>query len=165
MLSCSIPHSGLPVPTKIKTDGGFSIFINQLPICDFSQDVISCSQTIDMNLHVIKNVKNMVNTFDAVNKAYDDRIKYKTSAGIIPNVSITNHILFTFPAVKAFASGKIIIRGMWVERSADEWTATLSSMFETAWPGFHNFSRGPSLMKFFKGSPASGWTRIFASTI
>ena len=47
----------------------FAIFINQLPICDFSQDVISCSQPIDMNLHLIKNVKSPVNKFDAVNKS------------------------------------------------------------------------------------------------
>ena len=75
MLSYSVPNSGLPVPIKIKTDGGFAILINQLPICDFGQDVISCSQPIDMNLHFIKNVKRPVNKVDAVNKAYVDRIK------------------------------------------------------------------------------------------
>ena len=64
-----------PVPVKIKTDDGFALLINQLPICDFSQDVISCSQPIDMNLHLIRNVKSPVNKFDAVNKAYFDRIK------------------------------------------------------------------------------------------
>ena len=51
MLSSSFPDSGLPVPVKIKTDGGFAILINQLPICDFSQDLISCSQPIDMDDH------------------------------------------------------------------------------------------------------------------
>ena len=70
--------------------------INQLPICDFCQDVISCIQLIDMNLHLIKNVKSSVNKFDAVNKA--DRIKYKTTTGIIPNTAMTDHILFTFSA-------------------------------------------------------------------
>ena len=40
MLSYSTPNSGLPVPVKIKTDRGFVILINQLPICDFDQDVI-----------------------------------------------------------------------------------------------------------------------------
>ena len=37
MLSYSLSDSGLPI--KIKTDGGFAILINQLPICNFSQDV------------------------------------------------------------------------------------------------------------------------------
>ena len=50
---------------------------------------------------------------------------------------------------------------MWVERLADEWIAKSSAMFATEWPGFHKFSRGPSLMTFFTGSPASGWTRNF----
>ena len=36
MLSYSAPNLGLPVPVKIKTDGGFSILINQLSICDFT---------------------------------------------------------------------------------------------------------------------------------
>ena len=43
MLSYSAPNSGLPVPVKIKTDEGFAIVINQLPIFDFLEDVISCS--------------------------------------------------------------------------------------------------------------------------
>ena len=107
MLSYSVPNSELQVPVKIKTDGGFAILINQLPICDFSQDLISCSQPIDMDDHFIKNVKNPVNKFYAVNNAYADRIKYKTTTDIIPNIVMTDHILFTFPAAKAFASGKI----------------------------------------------------------
>ena len=48
MLSFFFPDSLLPVPIKIETDGGFLILINQLPICDFGQDVILCSQPIDM---------------------------------------------------------------------------------------------------------------------
>ena len=68
---------------------------------------------------------------------------------------MSDHTLFTFPTVKAFASGKIIICEMCVERLADEWVATSSSMFASAWPGFHKFSRGPSLMTFFNGSSAS----------
>ena len=101
MLSYSFPDSGLPMPVKIKTDGGFAILINQPPICEFSQDLISCSQPIDMDDHLIMNVKNSVDKFDAVNKAYADRIKYKTITGIIPNIAMTGHILFTFPAAKA----------------------------------------------------------------
>ena len=54
---------------------------------------------------------------------------------------------------------------MWVERLTDEWVATSSSVFSTAWTGFHRISRGPTLMTFFYGSPASGWTRIFEATI
>ena len=77
---------------------------------------------------------------DAVNKAYVDCIKYITTTGIISNITMTDHILFTFPAEKAFASGKIKICEMWVERLADEWIATSSSMFATEWPGFHKFA-------------------------
>ena len=52
---------------------------------------------------------------------------------------MTDHILFTFPAAKAFVTGKIKICEKWVERLADEWIATSSPMFATEWPGFHNF--------------------------
>ena len=38
VLSYSLPNSHLKVPIKIKTDGGFFILINQLPICDVGQD-------------------------------------------------------------------------------------------------------------------------------
>ena len=74
---------------------------------------------------------------------------------------MTDHILFTFPAAKAFASEKIKICEMWVERLADEWITTSSPTFATVWPGFHKFSRGPFLMIFFSGSLTSGWTRNF----
>ena len=75
---------------------------------------------------------------------------------------MTDHILLIFPAAKAFFSGKIKICEMWVERLADEWIATLSPTFATEWPGFQKFSRGPFLMTFFTGSPASGWTGSFS---
>ena len=136
--------------------------INQLPTCEFSRDVISCSQPLDIDLHLIRNVKSPVNKLDAVNKAYVVRIKSKTTTGIIPDIAMTNHILFTFPASKAFASEKKIICEMWVERLADEWIATSSPMFATAWPDFHKFSRGPSLMTFFSGSPPVVGLAIFA---
>ena len=100
------------MPVEIKTDGGFAILINLLAICDFGQDLISCSQSIDMEDHLSKNVKNPVNKFDAVNKAYADRIKYKTATGNIPNTAMTDHILFTFPAAKAFASDKNVRCGL-----------------------------------------------------
>ena len=77
MVSYFASNSGLPVPVKIKTDGCFSILINQLPICYFGQDVILCSQPINMDLHLIRNVKSPVNKLDAVNKAYVDRITFK----------------------------------------------------------------------------------------
>ena len=105
-----------------------------------------------MNLHLIKNAKSPVNGLDAVDKAYADRITYKTAISNIPNTAMTDHTLFTFSAAKAFASGKIIICEMRVERLADEWIATSSPMFATAWPGFHKFYRGPSVMTFFAGS-------------
>ena len=167
ILSYSFPDSGLPVPVKIKTDGGFAILINQLPICDFSQDLISCSQPIHMDDHLIKNVKYPINKFDAVKfvkSACADRIKYKTTTGIIPNIAMTDYILFTFPAAKAFASGKIKICEMLVERLADEWIATSSSKFATEWPGFHKFSRGSSLLTFFTDSRPVVGLAIFVST-
>ena len=164
MLTYSIANSGLPVPIKIKTDIGFTIFINELPICAFGQDEILCSQPINMDQHSIKNVMSPLNKLDAVNKAYADRIKYKTATGNIPNIVMTDHTLFTFPATKAFASRKIKICQMWVERLADEWIATSSLMFATSWPGFHKFSRGQSLMTFFIGSPPVVELAIFAST-
>ena len=83
--------------------------INQQPICEFSRDVILCSQPIDMDLNLIKNVKSPVNKLDAVNKSYVDRIKYKTSTDIIPDTVATDHTLFTPPVAKACASGKIMI--------------------------------------------------------
>ena len=57
MLSYSVPNSGLSVPIKIKTDVGFAIFINELPICVFDLEEILCSRLIDMDQHSIKNVK------------------------------------------------------------------------------------------------------------
>ena len=114
-----------------------------------------------MDQHSITNVKNLIDRLDAVNKAYADRIKYKTASGNIPNTVLIDHILFTFPTGKAFASGKIKICEMWVERLADEWVARPSPMVATEWPDFHKFSRVPCLMTFFSGSPASGTTRNF----
>ena len=90
-----------------------------------------------MHLRLIKNVKSPVNGFDAINKAYVDRIKYKTATGTIPNTVMTDHTLFTFPVAKAFASGKIIICEIWIERLAADWIAASSRMFTTAWAGFH----------------------------
>ena len=145
------------MPIKKKTDGGFAI--NQLPICDFGQDVISCSQLIDMNLHLIKNVDSPVNKFDAVYNAYVDRIKYKTTIGIIPNIAMTDHILFTFPAAKTFASGKIIICEMWVERLADEWIATSSPTFATAIALISQVFPRSIPYDILHWFPTSGWTR------
>ena len=120
MLTYSIPNSGLPLPVKIETDVGFGILIKELPVCVFGHDEILCSQPIDMDQHSIKNVKNSIDRLDAVNKAYADRIKYKTASGNIPNTVLTDHILFTFPTGKAFTSGKIKICELWVDRLADE---------------------------------------------
>ena len=86
------------MPIKIKTDVGFAILIDELPICVFARDEILCSRPIDMDQLSIKNVMNSVDRLDAVNKAYADRIKYKTATGNIPNTVMTDHILFTFPA-------------------------------------------------------------------
>ena len=113
MLTYSVPNSGLPVPIKIKRSYvGFAILIDELPICVFGRDEILCSRPIDMDQHSIKNVKNPADRLDAVNKAYADRLKYKTVTGNIPNTVMTDHMLFTFSAAKAFASRKIKIYEM-----------------------------------------------------
>ena len=109
MLTYSVPNSGLPVPIKIQTDVGFPILVDKLPICVFGGDEILCSRPIDMVQHTIKNVKNPADRLDVVNKAYADRIKYKTVTGNIPNTVMTDNILFTFPAAKTFPSGKKIM--------------------------------------------------------
>ena len=120
MPTYSVPNSVLSVPIKIKTDVGFAILIDELPICVFGRDEILCSQPTCMDQHSIKNVKNPIDRLDAVNKAHADRIKYKTASGNIPNTVLTDHIHFTFPTGKAFASGKIKICELWVDRLADE---------------------------------------------
>ena len=76
-------------------------------------------------------MKNPAVGFDAVNMTYADRMKYKTAIGNIPNTVTTDYIPFTFTAMKDFASGKIKICEMWVERLVDEWIATSSTMFAT----------------------------------
>ena len=82
MLTYSVPNSVLPVPIKIKTDVGFAILIDKLRICVIGREEILYSRPIDMDQHSIKNVKNPAYRLDAVNKAYADRIKYKTTTGI-----------------------------------------------------------------------------------
>ena len=54
-------------------------------------------------------MKNPIDRLDTINKAYADRIKYKTVTGNIPNTVMTDHMIFRFPAAKTFASGKIKI--------------------------------------------------------
>ena len=76
MLAYSVPNSGLPVPINIKTDVGFAILINELPICVYGRDEILSSRPIDMDQHSIKNVKNPADRLEAVNKTNADRIKY-----------------------------------------------------------------------------------------
>ena len=132
MLTYSIPKPFVSTPIELKTDADFVILIDQHPICGFSRDLILCSQPIDMNQHSIKNVNSPVNKFDAVNKAYADRIKYKSATVTIHTVR-TDHALFTFPATKDIISGKIIICEMWVERLVGELISTSSPMFATEW--------------------------------
>ena len=79
------------MPIKIKTDVDFAIFIKELHVCVFGQDEILRSQPINMDQHSIKNVKNPIDKLDAVNKAYADRIKYKTASGNIPNTLNISH--------------------------------------------------------------------------
>ena len=44
MLTDSVPNSRLPVPIKIKTDVGFAILMDEIPICVLGQDEILCSR-------------------------------------------------------------------------------------------------------------------------
>ena len=110
-------------------------------------------------------MKNPIDRLDAVNKAYADRIKYKTSSGNIPNTVLTDHIRFTFTTGKDFGRGKIKICDMCVQRLEDEWIATSTPMFATEWPGFHKFARDPSLMTFSLVPLLVVGHGIFASTI
>ena len=145
MLTYSIPNSGLPLLVKIKTDIGFGILIQELPVCIIGQDEILCSQSIAMDQHSVKNVKNSIDGLDAVNKAYADRIKHKTPSGNIINTVLSDHILFIFPTGKAFASGKIKICeivgwtvGWWVDSNIKanvrNWVAGLSQVFKRPIP-------------------------------
>ena len=118
-----------------------------------------------MDQHSVKNVKSPVERFDAVNKSYVDRLKYKSFTGIIPNTVLTDHTLVTFPDANGFLSKKTIIGEVWVERLAYEWITTSRPMFATEWPGFHKFTRGPSLMTFFSSSLLVVGHGIFASTV
>ena len=87
---------------------GFDILLDELPIIYvFVRNEILCSRPIDTDQHSIKHAKNPADRLDAVNKACADRIKYKTAADNIHISFVTDNILFTFPAAKAFAGGKI----------------------------------------------------------
>ena len=100
MLTHFVPNSGLQVPVKIKTDVGFAILIDELLICVFGRDEILCSRLIDMDQHSVKNVKNLSDRLDVVNKDFADRIKYETATGSIPKNVMTHHTLFTFSVRK-----------------------------------------------------------------
>ena len=63
MLSYSVSNSGLTLPVKIKTDVGFAVLIDELPVCVFDRDEILCSPPINMDQHSIKNAKNPVERF------------------------------------------------------------------------------------------------------
>ena len=98
-------------------------------------------------------MKNPVARFDAIDKACVYRVKYRSFNGIIPNAVLTDHTLVTFHDAIGVTSRKTIIGELWVERLAYEWIATSSPKFATEWPGFHKFTRGSSLMKFFLWLP------------
>ena len=53
-----------------------------------------------MDQYSIKNAKNAADRLNAVNKAYANRIRYKTATGNIRNTVMTDHIHFTFFAAK-----------------------------------------------------------------
>ena len=53
-----------------------------------------------MDQHSIKNVKNPTDRLDVVNKAYADRLKYKTATANILNTVMTDHTLSRFPLRK-----------------------------------------------------------------
>ena len=68
--------------------------------------VILCSQPIDINLHLINNVKSSVNKFHAVYKAYADRKKYKTVVGIIHNTVMADHNILQICRCERFCEWK-----------------------------------------------------------
>ena len=74
---------------------------------------------------------------------------------------MTDHTLFTFPAAKAFASAKIKICEMWVERLADEWIITSSQMFAKAWGKRSQVFKRSVPYDILYWFSASGWTRNF----
>ena len=61
----------------------FAILIDELPICVFGRYEILGSRPIEMDQYSITNVKNPADRLHAVNKGYDDRLKYKTATGNI----------------------------------------------------------------------------------
>ena len=69
--------------------------------------------------------------------------------------------LYTLPSGKTVSNGRITVVGLWVERGFGEWFDSNCGEFINNWPQFHIFTRGPSLMVYFAGTPASGWTRNY----
>ena len=145
MLSYSVPNSGLPAPVKIKADVAIAILIKELSVCVFSQDEIFYSQPIDMELNSIKNVKNPVDRLDAVNKAYSERIKYKTASGNIPNTVLTDHNILHISHCESFCQWKYKNMrdmgwtvGRWVgsniKSNIRNWMARLSQVFKRPIP-------------------------------
>ena len=80
--------------------------INELSICVFGQDEILFSRPIDMDHHSIKNVISSVNKVDAINKAYADRIKYKTATCNIPNTVMTRPYTLHLSCCESFCKVK-----------------------------------------------------------
>ena len=67
-------------------------------------------------------------------------------------------------AIKVLLNGWVImirLTRVLITKALTKYRAKVSIMFGTSWPGFHEFSRGPSLISFFSGSPTSGWTGNF----
>ena len=81
----------------------------------------------------------------------------------------TKQDIFRIEKIIKQQGSKSLVKGLSYNDSFNSWVhnkdinklSSQSPMFATAWPGFHKFSRGPSLMTFFNGSSASGWTRSF----
>jgi hypothetical protein len=99
---------------------------------------------------------------DATNKTYCDnkllKSAIRTQTGTIPNTSFVDITLLTLPF--SFTSGNIVILSLFVERGTGEWHNSSSPMFAALWPGFHFFTRGPTIMTYLSSFP-SGWSGLY----
>ena len=74
---------------------------------------------------------------------------------------MADHTLFTFPAAKAFASGKVIICQMLVERLADEVDCNIKSNVRNCLAWISQVFQKSVPYVILHWLPASGWTRNF----
>ena len=91
-LDYEISYNKMPVDKFGRNCDGTTTVYTLLLVSDTNMQTYSIP--IHMDQHSIMNMMSPVHKFDAVNKAYADRIKYKTATGNIPNTVTTDHTLF-----------------------------------------------------------------------